>query len=92
MWVPVASAQSLVVTIPPEVRLTENQPVAAAMHPAAKGALIGGAAGLATMGVLAYVFCVQGPGECSKENFRRAIPIYAGVGAGIGAVIGALRR
>lgn len=63
----------------------------AAMHPAAKGALIGAAAGAGSLAVFGLWYCTAGPGECSGENWRRAIPVWTAVGAGVGALIGVLR-
>jgi hypothetical protein len=74
----------------------QQQPVAAQMHPAAKGALIGAAVGAGAWGAIGVWYCTVGPneaGECSSRNtWLRGIPLFAAVGAGIGALIGAARR
>jgi|SRR5688572_12322212 hypothetical protein len=75
--------------------LQQTSPVAAQMHPAAKGALIGAAAGAGTWGAIGLWYCTIGPhevGECGpREWLGQGLLVYGGVGAAIGALIGALR-
>ena len=70
-------------------------PLAAQMHPAAKGALIGGAIGAGTLGAIGLWYCTIGPhevGECGpREWLGQGLLVYGGVGAAIGALIGALK-
>jgi len=70
-------------------------PVAAQLHPAAKGAIIGGAAGAGTWLAIGVWYCTIGPneaGECSSRNtWLEGIPVFAAAGAAIGALIGALK-
>jgi hypothetical protein len=64
------------------------------MHPAAKGALIGGAAGAAFVGAVGLWYCTVGPnevGECENPRWLwKGLALYGGAGAGIGALIGAI--
>ena len=68
---------------------------AARMHPAAKGALIGGIAGAGFWGGVGVWYCTIGPnevGECDNAGqWARGMLLWGAVGAGIGALIGALR-
>lgn len=70
-------------------------PAAAQMHPAAKGALIGGAIGAGTFGAIGLWYCTIGPhevGECGpREWLGQGLLVYGGVGAAIGALIGAMK-
>ena len=70
-------------------------PVAAQLHPAAKGAIIGGAVGAGTWLAIGVWYCTIGPneaGECSSRNtWRQGTPVFAGAGAAIGALIGAMK-
>ena len=76
-------------------RLQQTPPVAAQMHPAAKGALIGGAIGAGTFGAIGLWYCTIGPnevGECGpREWLGQGLLLYGGIGAAIGALIGALK-
>src|SRR5215216_5681235 len=69
--------------------------VAAKMHPAAKGAVIGGIAGAGFWGGVGVWYCTVGPnevGECRNAGqWARGILFWGAVGAGVGALIGALR-
>ena len=69
-------------------------PANAAMHPAAKGAIIGGAAGVGFWGAIAVWYCTIGPhevGECENAGqWARGMAVYGAAGAAIGAVIGAI--
>jgi len=73
----------------------ERPPIAAKMHPAAKGAVIGGLAGAGFWGAVGVWYCTVGPnevGECSNAGqWARGILFWGAVGAGVGALIGALR-
>ena len=75
--------------------LQQTPPVAAQMHPAAKGALIGGAIGAGTFGAIGLWYCTIGPhevGECGpREWLGQGLLVYGGIGAAIGALIGALK-
>jgi hypothetical protein len=66
----------------------------AAMHPAAKGAIIGGAAGAGFWGAIGVWYCTIGPheaGECDNVgDWARGMAVYGAAGAAIGAVIGAV--
>ena len=70
-------------------------PVAAQLHPAAKGAIIGGAIGAGTFGAIGLWYCTIGPhevGECGpREWLGQGLLVYGGVGAAIGALIGAMK-
>jgi hypothetical protein len=70
-------------------------PVAAQLHPAAKGAIIGGAVGAGTWLAIGVWYCTIGPneaGECSSRNtWVEGIPVFAAAGAAIGALIGAVK-
>jgi hypothetical protein len=74
----------------------QQPPVAAQMHPAAKGAIIGAAAGAGTWLAIGVWYCTVGPneaGECSSRNtWLQGIPLFAGIGAAVGALIGAANR
>jgi len=91
-----APPRRLSLTVAPEllVPTAPRQPVSAAMHPAAKGALIGGAAGAAFVGAVGLWYCTIGPnevGECENPRwFWKGLALYGGAGAGIGALIGAI--
>jgi hypothetical protein len=69
--------------------------VAAKMHPAAKGAVIGGIAGAGFWGGVGVWYCTVGPneaGECSNTGqWARGMLVWGAIGAGVGALIGALR-
>jgi len=75
--------------------LQQRPPVAAQMHPAAKGAIIGGAIGAGTYGAIGLWYCTIGPheaGECgAREWLWQGILLYGGIGAAIGALIGAMK-
>ena len=76
--------------------LQQQPPVAAQLHPTAKGALIGAAAGAGAWGAIGVWYCTIGPheaGECSSSStWLQGIPLFAGVGAALGALIGAVTR
>lgn len=78
-------------TFPPDGRPL----VAAKMHPAAKGAVIGGLTGAGFWGGVGVWYCTVGPnepGECSNVGqWARGMLLWGAVGAGVGALIGALR-
>jgi hypothetical protein len=80
---------------PTKFTLQQTPPVAAQMHPAAKGALIGGAIGAGAFGAIGLWYCTIGPhevGECGpREWLGQGLLVYGGAGAAIGALIGALR-
>jgi len=69
--------------------------VAARMHPAAKGAVIGGIAGAGFWGGVGVWYCTVGPnevGECDNAaRWARGVLLWGAIGAGVGALIGALR-
>jgi hypothetical protein len=69
--------------------------VAAQMHPAAKGAVIGGIAGAGFWGGVGVWYCTIGPnevGECNNAGqWARGMLLWGAIGAGVGALIGALR-
>ena len=69
-------------------------PVNAAMHPAAKGALIGGAAGAGFWGAIAVWYCTIGPsevGECENSGqWLKGLAAWGAGGAAVGALIGAI--
>jgi hypothetical protein len=106
---PVTSAQSLAADEAPSGTATLSrlqidwqslaglqQPptVSAALHPAAKGALIGAAVGAGAWGGIGLWYCTIGPnevGECGVEQWVPGFLVWGGIGAGIGALIGALR-
>jgi hypothetical protein len=71
--------------------LQQTPPVAAQMHPAAKGAIIGAG----TYGAIGLWYCTIGPhevGECGpREWLGQGILLYGGIGAAIGALIGAMK-
>jgi hypothetical protein len=74
--------------------LQQPPPVAAQMHPAGKGAMIGAAAGAGTWGAIGLWYCTIGPseaGECEPQRWTRGFVVYAAAGAAIGALIGALK-
>ena len=77
--------------IPPQA---PRMPVSAAMHPAAKGALIGGAAGAGLWSAIAVWYCTIGPsevGECDTAGqWLKGAAVYGAAGAAVGAVIGAI--
>jgi hypothetical protein len=91
-----AQGTRLNLTVAPELLVppAQRQPVSAAMHPAAKGALIGGAAGAAFVGAVGLWYCTIGPseeGECdSPRPFWKGLMLWGGAGAGVGALIGAI--
>ena len=73
-----------------------DRPVAAGrLHPAAKGAMIGGVAGAAFWGGVGVWYCTVGPnevGECDNAGqWARGMLLWSAVGFGVGALIGALR-
>ena len=89
-----AAAQSrpLRLELPPGVTL-QQPTVSAALHPAAKGAIIGAASGAGAFGTLALWYCTIGPnevGECGPHFWTPGVFVYAAIGAGIGALIGAI--
>jgi|SRR6185503_836623 len=102
---PFAHAQSPTVAslqapIPPRLKINyawASPPpvVAAALHPAAKGAAIGAGAGAATFAAFGLFYCTVGPnevGECSNGGmWTRGLLVWGAVGAGVGALIGVLR-
>ena len=69
--------------------------VAAKMHPAAKGAVIGGIAGAGFWGGVGIWYCTVGPnevGECDNAGqWAKGMLLWSAIGAGVGALIGALR-
>jgi hypothetical protein len=69
--------------------------VAAKMHPAAKGAVIGGIAGAGFWGGVGVWYCTVGPnevGECNNAGqWARGMLLWGAIGSGVGALIGALR-
>ena len=107
--VPAASAQSSAaapVSSPPVTRALridlqalgrlqqQSPPASAALHPAAKGALIGGAIGAGAWGGIGLWYCTIGPnevGECGVGQWVPGFLVWGGIGAGIGALIGAMR-
>jgi len=103
--VPHAAAQSASPAAPERPRLNLTVPAAqlipqgqqpraaAALHPAAKGAIIGGAIGAGSFGALGLWYCTIGPhevGECGIEQWVPGLLVWGGVGAGVGALIGAI--
>jgi hypothetical protein len=72
----------------------QQQSAGGGMHPVAKGALIGAAAGAAFVGAVGLWYCTVGPnevGECDNPRWLwQGLAIYGGAGAGIGALIGAI--
>jgi len=91
--VPPAHAQRLKINyvFPPE-----RPAVAAQMHPAAKGAVIGGVAGAGFFGAVGLCYCTVGPnevGECSNAGmWTGGVLMWSAIGAGVGALIGAIHR
>jgi hypothetical protein len=69
--------------------------VAASIHPVAKGAVIGAAAGAGFWGGVGVWYCTVGPneaGECDNASqWARGMLLWSAIGAGVGALIGALR-
>jgi len=69
--------------------------IAAKMHPAAKGAVIGGVAGAGFWGGVGIWYCTVGPnevGECDNAGqWAKGMLLWSAIGAGVGALIGALR-
>jgi hypothetical protein len=69
--------------------------VAAKMHPAAKGAVIGGLAGAGFWGGVGVWYCTVGPnevGECDNAGqWAKGMLLWGAIGAGVGALIGAIR-
>ena len=69
--------------------------IAAKMHPAAKGAVIGGIAGAGFWGGVGVWYCTVGPnevGECDNAGqWAKGMLLWSAIGAGVGALIGALR-
>jgi hypothetical protein len=87
-----AHAQTLNLAVPPAAWTDAQAPaVSAQMDPIVKGAIIGAAAGAGALGLFGWWYCTRGPGECSAENWKRAVPLCAAIGAGAGVVIGAIR-
>jgi hypothetical protein len=75
-------------------RLQPQQPASSALHPAAKGALVGAALGAGAWGGIGLWYCTIGPnevGECGVGQWVPGFLVWGGIGAGIGALIGALR-
>ena len=74
---------------------TDRPAVAAKMHPAAKGAVIGGIAGAGFWGGVGVWYCTVGPnevGECDNAGqWAKGMLVWGAIGAGVGALIGALR-
>jgi hypothetical protein len=71
-----------------------QRPASAALHPAAKGAVVGAAIGAGAWGGIGLWYCTIGPnevGECGVEQWVPGFLVWGGIGAGIGALIGALR-
>ena len=93
-----AYAQSgrLNLAVPPQLLIppASQKPVSAALHPVGKGALIGGAAGVAFVGAVGLWYCTIGPseeGECENPRWVwKGLLMYGGAGAGIGALIAAI--
>lgn len=77
------------------VNVQQRPVVAASLHPAAKGAVIGAAAGAGAWGAIGLWYCTVGPnevGECRNSSmWTRGFLLWGAAGAGIGALIGALR-
>jgi hypothetical protein len=77
--------------IPPQ---STTMPTGAALHPAAKGALIGGAVGAGFWGAIAIWYCTIGPsevGECENTGqWLKGVAAYGAAGAAVGALIGAI--
>ncbi len=69
--------------------------IAAKMHPAAKGAVIGGVAGAGFWGGVGIWYCTVGPnevGECDNASqWAKGMLLSSAIGAGVGALIGAFR-
>jgi hypothetical protein len=69
--------------------------IAAKMHPAAKGAVIGGVAGAGFWGGVGIWYCTVGPnevGECDNAGqWAKGMLLWSAIGAGVGALIGAFR-
>jgi hypothetical protein len=98
LFVPVAHAQAPGSPFRIDTTKYVLQPapqVAAQMHPAAKGAIIGGAIGVGTFGAIGLWYCTIGPhevGECGpREWLGQGLLVYGGIGAAIGALIGAMK-
>jgi hypothetical protein len=72
-----------------------DRPAAAKMHPAAKGAVIGGIAGAGFWGGVGVWYCTIGPNEVNEcdnaGQWARGMLLWSAIGAGVGALIGALR-
>jgi hypothetical protein len=91
--VPTAHAQRLTINyvFPPD-----RPTFAAKMHPAAKGAVIGGITGAGCWGGVGVWYCTVGPneaGECNNAGqWARGMLLWGAIGAGVGALIGALHR
>jgi len=67
---------------------------AAALHPAAKGAIIGAAIGAGSWAGIGLWYCTIGPnevGECGISQWTRGLVVWGAVGAGSGLLIGAIR-
>lgn len=91
---PAAAAPALRIDFHALPRLQPPQTASAALHPAAKGAIVGGAAGAGAYGALGLWYCTIGPhevGECGVEQWVPGLLVWGAVGAGIGALIGAMR-
>jgi hypothetical protein len=81
--------------MPASMLVRQQQPVSRALHPAAKGAIIGGAIGAGSFGALGLWYCTIGPnevGECGVEQWTPGLLVWGAIGAGIGALIGAALR
>lgn len=77
--------------VPAKPALSRPSP---ALHPAARGGLIGAAIGAGAWGGIGLWYCTVGPnevGECGVEQWVPGLLVWGGVGAGIGALIGAMR-
>jgi hypothetical protein len=75
---------------------TQSAAGTTSLHPAAKGALIGAAVGVASWGAIGLWYCTIGPnevGECSNARmWTQGFAVWGGVGAAVGALIGAIRH
>jgi hypothetical protein len=94
---PLMTSGKLNLTVSPDQLIPPQRsslPVSAAMHPAAKGAIIGAAAGAGFWGAIGVWYCTIGPheaGECDNGGqWVRGMAVYGAAGAAIGAVIGAV--
>lgn len=93
-WPPTAASPALRLNLQAFPPLQPPQQRSAALHPAAKGAIVGGAIGAGSFGALGLWYCTIGPsevGECGIEQWVPGLLVWGAVGAGIGALIGAIR-